>query len=60
MSNGYEVHGLIRRASTLNTSCIDRLYADPHSTDACLFCIATPCRRGATNKLRADIDLDEG
>ena len=27
---GYEVHGLIRRASTFNTSRIDHLYQDPH------------------------------
>ena len=28
---GYEVHGLIRRASTFNTSRIDHLYSDPHN-----------------------------
>jgi GDPmannose 4,6-dehydratase len=27
---GYEVHGLIRRASTFNTRRIDHLYVDPH------------------------------
>lgn len=27
---GYEVHGLIRRASTFNTARIDHLYVDPH------------------------------
>src|SRR5437762_14286059 len=30
LEKGYEVHGIIRRASTLNTSRIDHLYADPH------------------------------
>jgi GDPmannose 4,6-dehydratase len=30
LSKGYEVHGLIRRASTFNTSRIDHLYTDPH------------------------------
>ena len=30
LSKGYEVHGIIRRASTFNTSRIDHLYADPH------------------------------
>ncbi len=34
---GYEVHGLIRRASTFNTKRIDHLYIDPHSVDAKLF-----------------------
>lgn len=30
LSKGYEVHGLIRRASTFNTERIDHLYSDPH------------------------------
>ncbi len=30
LSKGYEVHGLIRRASTFNTRRIDHLYHDPH------------------------------
>ena len=30
LSKGYEVHGLIRRASTFNTGRIDHLYHDPH------------------------------
>lgn len=30
LSKGYEVHGLIRRASTFNTERIDHLYRDPH------------------------------
>lgn len=30
LSKGYEVHGLIRRASTFNTKRIDHLYRDPH------------------------------
>jgi GDPmannose 4,6-dehydratase len=30
LSKGYEVHGVIRRASTFNTSRIDHLYRDPH------------------------------
>jgi len=34
---GYEVHGLIRRASTFNTARIDHLYQDPHEPDARLF-----------------------
>jgi GDPmannose 4,6-dehydratase len=37
LGKGYEVHGLIRRASTFNTSRIDHLYVDPHSADARLF-----------------------
>ncbi len=30
LSKGYEVHGIIRRASTFNTSRIDHIYKDPH------------------------------
>src|SRR3954466_6059891 len=30
LDKGYEVHGVIRRASTFNTSRIDHLYRDPH------------------------------
>ena len=37
LSKGYEVHGLIRRASTFNTARIDHLYVDPHSPGARLF-----------------------
>ena len=37
LAKGYEVHGLIRRASTFNTQRIDHLYVDPHNPDAKLF-----------------------
>lgn len=37
LSKGYEVHGMIRRASTFNTSHIDHLYKDPHHKDVRLF-----------------------
>ena len=37
LEKGYEVHGLIRRASTFNTGRIDHLYQDPHVTGARLF-----------------------
>ncbi len=30
LSKGYEVHGIIRRASTFNTRRIDHIYQDPH------------------------------
>jgi GDPmannose 4,6-dehydratase len=33
LSKGYEVHGLIRRSSTFNTSRIDHLYQDPHNSE---------------------------
>ncbi|HKD35895.1 MAG TPA: GDP-mannose 4,6-dehydratase, partial [Pirellulales bacterium] len=34
---GYEVHGLVRRASTFNTERIEHLYQDPHEAGARLF-----------------------
>ena len=37
LQKGYEVHGLIRRASTFNTVRINHLYLDPHSPKAKLF-----------------------
>lgn len=37
LSKGYEVHGLIRRSSTFNTSRIDSIYVDPHDPEAKLF-----------------------
>jgi GDPmannose 4,6-dehydratase len=37
LSKGYEVHGVIRRASTFNTSRIDHLYSDPHVNGVRLF-----------------------
>jgi GDPmannose 4,6-dehydratase len=37
LSKGYEVHGLIRRASTFNTHRIEHLYVDPHDPEARLF-----------------------
>ncbi|MCX6702721.1 MAG: GDP-mannose 4,6-dehydratase [Candidatus Wolfebacteria bacterium] len=33
LSKGYEVHGLMRRASTFNTARIEHLYEDPHKKD---------------------------
>lgn len=37
LGKGYEVHGLIRRASTFNTGRIDHLYQDPHVNGRTLF-----------------------
>jgi GDPmannose 4,6-dehydratase len=37
LAKGYEVHGIIRRASTFNTSRIDHLYKDPHVNGVHLF-----------------------
>jgi GDPmannose 4,6-dehydratase len=34
LSKGYEVHGIIRRASTFNTQRLDHIYVDPHTPNA--------------------------
>ena len=30
LAKGYQVHGVVRRASTFNTDRLDSIYADPH------------------------------
>jgi GDPmannose 4,6-dehydratase len=37
LSKGYEVHGVIRRASTFNTGRLDPIYDDPHSGKSRMF-----------------------
>ncbi|MEE8603231.1 GDP-mannose 4,6-dehydratase [Euzebya tangerina] len=37
LDKGYEVHGLVRRASTFGTERIDHLYLDPHLDSARMF-----------------------
>ena len=37
LSKGYEVHGIVRRASTFNTSRLDHIYSDFHKKGARLF-----------------------
>ena len=34
LAKGYEVHGIVRRASSFNTGRIDHLYTDPHNEGA--------------------------
>lgn len=37
LDKGYEVHGMVRRSSLINTHRIDHLYKDPHLNDVSLF-----------------------
>ena len=37
LAKGYEVHGIIRRASTFNTERINHIYVDPHNPEAHMF-----------------------
>lgn len=60
LAKGYIVHGLIRRASTFNTSRIDHLFSDPHESGSKLHLhygdITDPA--GMTNLVR-EIEPDE-
>lgn len=60
LAKGYEVHGIIRRASTFNTSRIDHLYVDPHDPNAKLFLHYGDLSDGARLvTLLSEIDPDE-
>src|SRR5437879_9294680 len=37
LSKGYEVHGIVRRASTFNTDRLDAVYADPHERETRMY-----------------------
>ncbi len=37
LSKGYEVHGIVRRASSFNTARLDHIYQDPHEPNSKLF-----------------------
>jgi GDP-D-mannose dehydratase len=36
LGKSYELHGVVRRASTFNTDRLDDIYADPHEPDVAL------------------------
>jgi GDPmannose 4,6-dehydratase len=60
LNKGYEVHGLIRRASTFNTIRIDHLYKDSHDPDSKLFLHYSDLTDGSRlTNLVAQIQPDE-
>jgi GDPmannose 4,6-dehydratase len=60
LRKGYQVHGLIRRASTFNTQRIDHLYVDPHNPTAQLFLHYGDLTDGSRlSTLLAEIQPDE-
>ena len=60
LSKGYEVHGLIRRASTFNTERLDPIYQDPHSGSARLFLHYGDLSDAVSSfKLIADLQAEE-
>ena len=60
LSKGYEVHGLIRRASTFNTGRLDPVYVDPHESQRRLWLYYGDLSDGTTlARLIAKIQPDE-
>ena len=59
LSKGYEVHGIIRRASTFNTRRIDYLYRDPHSETTLFLHYGDMGNTGALMSLIYEIKPDE-
>lgn len=60
LSKEYEVHGLIRRASTFNTKRINHLYVDPHISGAKLLLhYGDLCDAGQLTNLIYNIQPDE-
>ncbi|MEH3154987.1 MAG: GDP-mannose 4,6-dehydratase [Gordonia paraffinivorans] len=60
LEKGYEVHGLVRRTSTFNTSRIDHLYEDPHEIQPRLHLHhGDLCDTGRLVRLVSDLRPDE-
>lgn len=60
LSKGYEVHGMVRRASTMNRGRIDHLYQDPHLAETQLFLHYGDLADGSSlSHLVFDIEPDE-
>ena len=49
LSKGYEIHGIVRRASTFNTGRINHIFQDPHAKNKKLILFS---RRSANFRLR--------
>jgi GDPmannose 4,6-dehydratase len=60
LSKGYEVHGIIRRSSSFNTSRIDSIYQDPHVPNAHLHLVYGDLNDASSlNKILRTIRPDE-
>src|ERR1700678_659450 len=60
LAKGYEVHGIIRRASSFNTERIDHVYQDPHVHDTRLRLIHGDLTDGSSlNKILREVKPDE-
>ena len=59
LAKGYEVHGIIRRASTFNTGRLDHIYADPHNKPALKLHYGDLSDASALARLIANVKPDE-
>ncbi len=60
LAKGYEVHGIIRRASSFNTERIDHIYQDPHLQGTNLFLhYGDLCDANVISKLLDEVEPDE-
>ena len=59
LAKGYEVHGIIRRASTFNTGRLDHIYSDPHNKPALKLHYGDLSDASALARLMAKVQPDE-
>lgn len=59
LEKGYEVHGIIRRASTFNTERIDHIYTDPHENSRLFLHYGDISDAGQVTNLIHNIKPDE-
>ncbi|MFN0111895.1 MAG: GDP-mannose 4,6-dehydratase [Blastocatellia bacterium] len=60
LSKGYEVYGIIRRASTFNTERLDHIYQDPHEQGRRLKLVYGDLNDASSlNKILRDVQPDE-
>jgi len=60
LGKGYEVYGIIRRASTFNTERIDHIYQDPHESGRRLKLVYGDLNDASSlNKILRDVQPDE-
>jgi len=59
LAKGYEVHGIIRRASTFNTGRLDHIYSDPHNKPALKLHYGDLSDASALSRLISKVQPDE-
>ncbi len=59
LEKGYEVHGIVRRSSQINTGRIDHIYADPHESGQLRLHYGDLTDAGSLNKLLRTLKPDE-